>query len=51
MSTVTRDYSMVIGGAWAESESGARLEATSPATGEAIGTVPEGYAGGRASGR
>ena len=33
---------MVIGGAWAESESGARIEATSPATGETIGTVPEG---------
>jgi succinate-semialdehyde dehydrogenase/glutarate-semialdehyde dehydrogenase len=33
---------MVIGGAWAESESGARFEATSPATGEALGTVPEG---------
>ena len=33
---------MVIGGAWAESESGARIEATSPATGESLGTVPEG---------
>ena len=33
---------MVIGGAWAESESGARFEATSPATGESLGTVPEG---------
>jgi acyl-CoA reductase-like NAD-dependent aldehyde dehydrogenase len=33
---------MHIGGAWVESESGARAEATSPATGEAIGTVPEG---------
>lgn len=42
MSTATRDYRMVIGGAWAESESGARMEATSPATGEVIGTVPEG---------
>jgi acyl-CoA reductase-like NAD-dependent aldehyde dehydrogenase len=42
VSTVTRDYGMVIGGAWAESESGARLEATSPATGESLGTVPEG---------
>jgi acyl-CoA reductase-like NAD-dependent aldehyde dehydrogenase len=42
MSTTTRDYSMVIAGAWAESESGAREEATSPATGEAIGTVPAG---------
>lgn len=36
------DYSFVIGGAWAESESGARMEATSPATGESLGTVPEG---------
>ena len=42
MSTATRDYSMVIGGAWAESESDARFEATSPATGESLGTVPEG---------
>src|SRR5262249_47644374 len=42
VSTATRDYEMVIGGAWAESESGARLDATSPATGESIGTVPEG---------
>src|SRR5207244_13344658 len=36
------DYSMYVGGAWAESESGARIEATSPATGETIGSVPEG---------
>ena len=42
MSVATRDYSMVIGGAWAESEGGGRLEATSPATGESLGTVPEG---------
>ena len=42
VSTVTQDYSFVIGGAWAESESGARMEATSPATGESLGTVPEG---------
>ena len=36
------DYGMVVGGAWAESESGACMEATSPATGESLGTVPEG---------
>ena len=42
MSVVTQDYRMVIGGAWVESESGARFEATSPATGESLGTVPEG---------
>jgi len=42
MSISTQDYGMVIGGAWAESESGARFEATSPATGESLGTVPEG---------
>ena len=42
MSVVTQDYRMVIGGAWAESESGARFEATSPATGESLGTVPAG---------
>src|SRR5438034_3629879 len=33
---------MYVAGAWAESESGARVEATSPATGETIGSVPEG---------
>ncbi|HET8968251.1 MAG TPA: aldehyde dehydrogenase family protein, partial [Gaiellaceae bacterium] len=36
------DYGMVVAGAWAESESGERTEATSPATGESLGTVPEG---------
>src|SRR2546430_6672005 len=33
---------MYVAGAWVESESAARIEATSPATGETIGTVPEG---------
>jgi acyl-CoA reductase-like NAD-dependent aldehyde dehydrogenase len=33
---------MVVAGEWVESESGARIEATSPATGEPIGSVPEG---------
>jgi succinate-semialdehyde dehydrogenase/glutarate-semialdehyde dehydrogenase len=42
MSVTTQDYSMVVGGVWMESESGQRLEATSPATGESLGTVPEG---------
>ena len=42
MSVTTQDYEMVIGGAWTESESGGRLEATSPATGESLGTVPKG---------
>jgi succinate-semialdehyde dehydrogenase/glutarate-semialdehyde dehydrogenase len=42
MSVTTHDYPMVVGGAWAESESGERMEATSPATGESLGTVPEG---------
>jgi acyl-CoA reductase-like NAD-dependent aldehyde dehydrogenase len=42
MTVTTRDYGMVIGGAWVESESGARFEATSPATGESLGTIPEG---------
>jgi acyl-CoA reductase-like NAD-dependent aldehyde dehydrogenase len=42
VSVTTRDYAMVVGGAWAESESGKRFEATSPATGESLGTVPEG---------
>jgi succinate-semialdehyde dehydrogenase/glutarate-semialdehyde dehydrogenase len=42
MSTATRDYSFYIAGEWAESAGGARMEATSPATGEVIGTVPQG---------
>jgi succinate-semialdehyde dehydrogenase/glutarate-semialdehyde dehydrogenase len=42
VSTAVRDHDMVVGGAWAESESGARFEATSPATGESLGTLPEG---------
>jgi len=33
---------MHIGGAWVESDSGATMTATSPATGETIGSVPEG---------
>ena len=40
MSTTTRDYGMVIGGEWTDSD--ARLEATSPASGEVLGSVPEG---------
>jgi succinate-semialdehyde dehydrogenase/glutarate-semialdehyde dehydrogenase len=38
----TRDHGMVVAGKWVESESGERIEATSPATGESIGTVPRG---------
>ena len=36
------DHLMYIGGAWVESDSGAAMAATSPATGETIGSVPEG---------
>jgi acyl-CoA reductase-like NAD-dependent aldehyde dehydrogenase len=36
------DDGMLIAGEWVASESGARFEATSPATGEVIGSVPEG---------
>jgi succinate-semialdehyde dehydrogenase/glutarate-semialdehyde dehydrogenase len=42
MYTKTKDYSMYLAGEWATGESQARMEATSPATGEQIGTVPEG---------
>ena len=38
----TRDYPMFIAGEWSPTASGARIEATSPATGEKIGTVPAG---------
>ncbi|MEO8290639.1 MAG: aldehyde dehydrogenase family protein [Gaiellaceae bacterium] len=36
------DYRMFIAGEWVDSDSGERMEATSPATGESIGSVPEG---------
>ncbi len=42
MTTATRDYSMFVAGEWRDSESGGRTEATSPATGASLGTVPEG---------
>jgi acyl-CoA reductase-like NAD-dependent aldehyde dehydrogenase len=42
MYTKTKDYSMYVAGGWATGESESRMEATSPATGEQIGTVPEG---------
>jgi acyl-CoA reductase-like NAD-dependent aldehyde dehydrogenase len=40
VSTTTRDYGMVIGGEW--TDSGERIEATSPASGESLGSVPAG---------
>src|SRR5438552_15914343 len=36
------DHRMLIGGRWVGSQSGATFDATSPSTGEIIGTVPEG---------
>jgi acyl-CoA reductase-like NAD-dependent aldehyde dehydrogenase len=36
------EHRMFIGGEWVGSESGATFEATSPSTGEVIGTLPEG---------
>ena len=36
------DYRMLIGGDWVASESGATFDATSPSTGEVIGSIPEG---------
>jgi acyl-CoA reductase-like NAD-dependent aldehyde dehydrogenase len=42
MYTETKDYPMYLAGEWAIGDSEARMEATSPATGERIGTVPEG---------
>jgi acyl-CoA reductase-like NAD-dependent aldehyde dehydrogenase len=42
VSVGVRDHAMVVGGAWVESESGARFEAWNPATGEPLGTLPEG---------
>jgi acyl-CoA reductase-like NAD-dependent aldehyde dehydrogenase len=42
MYTKTKDYAMYVAGSWATGESEARMTATSPVTGERIGTVPEG---------
>ena len=42
MSTRTKDYPMYVAGEWTDGESDTRMEARSPATGEPIGTVPEG---------
>jgi acyl-CoA reductase-like NAD-dependent aldehyde dehydrogenase len=42
MSTKMADYPMYVAGGWTEGESDARMEATSPASGELIGTIPEG---------
>jgi len=42
MYTQTKDYPMYVAGEWSPGGSGARIEATSPATGEKIGTVPKG---------
>jgi acyl-CoA reductase-like NAD-dependent aldehyde dehydrogenase len=42
MYTQTKDYPIYVAGKWTSGEHGARMEATSPATGEVIGTVPEG---------
>jgi len=42
VSVAQQDYSMFVGGAWVDSGSGERVEATSPATGEVLGTVPSG---------
>ena len=39
---MTDPYRMYVDGAWTASESGAVFEATSPATGALIGTIPEG---------
>ncbi len=39
---VSTDYPMYVAGKWTCSESDVRMEATSPATGEKIGTVPQG---------
>ena len=42
MYTQTKDYPIYVAGEWTNGEHGARMEATSPATGEVIGTVPVG---------
>jgi acyl-CoA reductase-like NAD-dependent aldehyde dehydrogenase len=39
------EYRMLIGGEWLTSESGVTFDATSPSTGEVIGSIPEGTRG------
>jgi acyl-CoA reductase-like NAD-dependent aldehyde dehydrogenase len=39
---VTTDHRMYVDGKWVDAETGATVEAHNPATGEVIGTVPEG---------
>ena len=38
----TRDEQLLIGGEWVEAGSGDRFDVTNPATGEVVGTVPNG---------
>jgi acyl-CoA reductase-like NAD-dependent aldehyde dehydrogenase len=45
VSAVAEAFRMYVEGNWTDSESGAVFEATSPATGEVIGTIPEGTRG------
>jgi acyl-CoA reductase-like NAD-dependent aldehyde dehydrogenase len=45
MSVATRAYRMFVDGAWCDAASGETYAATSPATGETIGTVPQGDRG------
>ena len=45
MSAVAEAFRMYMEGTWTDSESSAVFEATSPATGEVIGTIPEGTRG------
>jgi acyl-CoA reductase-like NAD-dependent aldehyde dehydrogenase len=49
VSAVADEYRMFVAGRWTASEGGATFEATSPSTGEVIGTVPQGTRGGRFS--
>jgi succinate-semialdehyde dehydrogenase/glutarate-semialdehyde dehydrogenase len=42
MSFTPTDHKMYVAGEWTDGDSGSRTGATSPATGEAIGSVPEG---------
>jgi succinate-semialdehyde dehydrogenase/glutarate-semialdehyde dehydrogenase len=45
VTAVADDYRMFVSGTWTASEGGATFEATSPSTGEVIGTVAEGTRG------
>jgi succinate-semialdehyde dehydrogenase/glutarate-semialdehyde dehydrogenase len=44
VTTTVRDERLLVGGKWTEAEAGARFDVTNPATGEVVGSMPDGTA-------